>query len=368
MGNNAISYKKSTKVLHIISALETGGAEKLLCELLPALIRQGIDCELLVFKRVHSEFEKKLEKQGILIHSLDAGNVYNPRNIFRLRKFFKGYDLIHAHLFPTGYFCAAATLGSNIKCIYTEHSTSNRRREYPILHWPERFIYKRFTKTICISEAVRKYLTEWLGEGYDYRMEVINNGIDLEPFEKATGIMSPEPYILMVSRFGSMKDQATVIKAFAQLHHTHLRLKFAGAGPGEGPCRELADRLGVSDRVDFLGERRDIPELMKGAYIGVQSSLYEGFGLTAAEFMAAGVPVIASDVPGLKDVVAGAGLLFKVEDASDLASKIDSLIDDKSLRLSTIEIQQKRVKNFTIDRMAAEYAAIYNSLCTYWVV
>lgn len=349
-------------MLHVISAMETGGAEKLLCELLPALQRHDIEPELLIFKRVYSEFEKKLENQGIRIHSLNAGNVYDPRIIFRLRKFFKGYNQIHAHLFPTGYFCAIATLGSNIKCYYTEHSTSNRRREYPLLRWPERFIYKRFAKTICISEAVRNNLSAWLGEGYEDLLKVINNGIDLNPFEKAIAANAPEPYILMVSRFGSMKDQATVIKAFAQLNHKRLRLKFAGAGPGETSCRELAKALGVCDKVDFLGERNDVPELMKGATIGIQSSLYEGFGLTAAEFMAAGVPVIASDVPGLKDVVAGAGLLFKVADASDLASKIDSLIDDNNLRLSTIELQKKKVTNFTIDRMAAEYAAIYLSI------
>lgn len=349
-------------MLHVISTMEMGGAEKLLCELLPALQKHGVETELLVFKRVHSEFEKKLENQGIRIHSLNAGNVYDPRIIFRLRKFFKGYNQIHAHLFPTGYFCAAATLGSNIKCFYTEHSTSNRRREYPLLRWPERFIYKRFVKTICISEAVRHNLSAWLGKGYEEQLKVVNNGIDLEPFEKAIAANVTEPYILMVSRFGSMKDQATVIKAFAQLNHKNLRLKFAGAGPGEDACRELAENLGISDKIDFLGERNDVPQLMKGAIIGIQSSLYEGFGLTAAEFMAAGVPVIASNVPGLRDVVAGAGLLFNVADVSDLASKIDSLIDDNNLRLSTIELQKTKVANFTIDRMAAEYAAIYLSI------
>ena len=359
LGITPDNREEPIKVLHVISSMETGGAEKLLCELLPALQKQGCATELLVFKRVHSEFEKKLETQGIRIHSLEAGNVYDPRNIFRLRKFFKGYNLIHAHLFPTGYYCAAATLGSTIKCFYTEHSTSNRRRDYPILRWPERIIYKRFTTIICISEAVRNNLAAWLGNKFYDRLKVINNGIDLKPFEKAIGTTEPEPYILMVSRFGSMKDQATVIRAFAQLHHQNLRLKFAGAGPGEDPCRKLADKLVVSDNVDFLGERSDVPELMKGACIGVQSSLYEGFGLTAAEFMAAGVPVIASDVPGLRDVVAGAGLLFKVADAADLASKIESLFDDENLRTSTIGLQQERVANFTIEAMAADYAAEY---------
>lgn len=359
LGNIPDTRKKPIKVLHVISSMETGGAEKLLCEFLPALRQHNIEPELLVFKRVNSVFEKQLENQGISIHSLDAGNIYDPRIIFRLRKYFKEYDLIHAHLFPAGYFCAAATLGSDINCFYTEHSTSNRRREYPILRLLEKLVYKRFVKTICISEAVRNNLSKWLGKDYDQCLKVINNGIDPKPFNKAIGLKESESYILMVSRFGSMKDQATVIRAFAQLHHKNLRLKFAGTGPGEGPCRELADSLGVSNKVDFLGERNDVPELMKGATVGVQSSLYEGFGLTAAEFMAAGVPVIASDVPGLRDVVAGAGLLFKVTDASDLASKIDTLLDDLNLQLSTIQHQQERVKNFTIDRMVTEYAIEY---------
>ena len=116
------------KVLHVISSLEIGGAQRLLSDLLPIQKQQGLDVELLLNVRVENEFTRKIQDAGIRISSLDIP-VYSVTNISRLRTHIKGYDVVHVHLFPSIYWVAIAAIGLQVKLVYTEHSTSNRRRE-----------------------------------------------------------------------------------------------------------------------------------------------------------------------------------------------------------------------------------------------
>lgn len=117
----------------------------------------------------------------------------------------------------------------------------------------------------------------------------------------------------MVARFAPSKDQATIIRALLLLDKD-VRVRFVGDGETRPECERLAKELGVEDRVDFMGMQSKIPQLIAESYIGIQSSNWEGFGLTAVEMMACGKPVIATNVDGLKQVVEGTGLLFPVGD------------------------------------------------------
>lgn len=339
--------------LHIISSLEIGGAQKLLSDLLPVLRDIGEPVDLLVYRREYNALEKKLEDAGIRIISLDIDNFRSPEVIPALRKAIKPYSKIHVHLFPCLYQVALASVGRHKKLFYTEHSTSNRRRQIRLMKSVERYIYGRYRKIVAISDATREALVKWLGKKFEGKAVTILNGIDLDLFAKA----APSPqfpshrYVLMVSRFAEMKDQDTLIHAIPHVKDQRLLFFFAGDGPRLEHCRQLAARLKVDKRCVFLGARDDIPELIAGSTLGVQSSKWEGFGLTAVEFMAAGKPVIASDVPGLRDIVGDPSRLFPVGDHKRLAALIDATLADTSRPLPDLT-------PFDIRRMATAYAAL----------
>ena len=112
--------------------------------------------------------------------------------------------------------------------------------------------------------------------------------------------------------------------------------------------------------VHLLGLRTDVPNLLKASDIVVQSSHIEGFGLAAVEAMAAGKPVIASNVEGLSGVVEGAGLLFEHENAQQLAYAISNVLNDKKQYQSLVEKGCKRASIYTIETMADKYLMEYN--------
>src|SRR5699024_4361846 len=132
---------------------------------------------------------------------------------------------------------------------------------------------------------------------------VINNGVNLEAFQPIGSnrnvvekFLNGDPvYLLQVSSFSESKDQKTVIESLKYLPE-NIFVKFAGKGPTLNSCKEFAESLGFQDKVVFLGLRDDLEKLYSECDVVVQSSNWEGFGLTAVEGMACGKPVIASNV------------------------------------------------------------------------
>lgn len=158
------------------------------------------------------------------------------------------------------------------------------------------------------------------------------------------------------------KDQMTLIRAIPYIEDPDAFIVFAGDGPEMKKAKELARELEVNDRCIFLGNRDDVPILMGAAYIGIQSSHWEGFGLTAVEFMASEKPVIASNVDGLKQVVEKAGLLFQMSNAIDLAEKINKLISDSNLYNDIKNQCIKRAQLYSIESIVKKYLEEYQNL------
>ena len=178
----------------------------------------------------------------------------------------------------------------------------------------DKFIFSGFDKIVSISEATQKSLQEWL-ERDDNSFEIIHNGIDIkefqlsEPYDKnELGIKEDDYLVMMVSRFHQSKNQLGVAEALMWLP-VKYKLVFVGDGKLEDDVKKYCQKNNLMSRVKFLGMRKDIPRLLKTADIVVQYSFFEGFGITAIEAMASGKPVIASNVPGLSQVVEGAGIL-----------------------------------------------------------
>lgn len=348
------------KILHVISSLETGGAQRLLSDLLP-LIAERHDVTLLVNKDVDNSYTKRIRNSNIRIICSNLPNFYSIKNIFVLRRYVSQYDIVHIHLFPSIYWAAIACVFKKGNLIYTEHSTSNKRREKWYLRLIEKWIYSHYKRIISISQQTQEALTSWLeANATDKRFAIVNNGVKLSAPLKYKKLSGKEYNLIMVSRFVPSKDQSTVIRALTMLPD-NIKATFIGDGETLNSCKDEAKRLGVTEKVLFAGRQDDMTPWFEKANIAIQSSNWEGFGLAAVEAMAAGLPVIASDVDGLRQVVEGAGLLFPKGDAEALSKQIMQLLSDYHAYQEMSERCLLRAQQYDIRNTADKYIAIYES-------
>lgn len=201
------------------------------------------------------------------------------------------------------------------------------------------------------------------------KFTVIHNGIDLTKFnnalpykkqELASNIDEDIKIITMVARFSDQKDQPTLIRAMKNLN-SDIHLILVGEGPLMEGCKKLALKLGLSDRVHFFGYRQDVERIMKTSDIIVLSSNWEGFGLAAVEGMAAGKPVIASNVDGLREVVGDAGIIFEKGNHDELSKIINELLLDKSLYEKIVERGLYRANDYDIENNVHALIKLYKN-------
>ena len=357
------------RILHVINSLNIAGAERLMTGMIPVQQASGHQVELLLLNDTRTTFYDQLIEKGIVIHAFHLkGGEYNPLAVWKIRKFLRNYDVVHVHLFPAQYWVAISKWLFRIKTplVTTEHSTSNTRFNYALTTWTDRWIYRRFSFIVGITDAVTKVMEERV----KHRTPVvtIENGIDIREFSTAQplnkvsfGLPENSRVLLMVARFRPPKNQECVIKAMALLP-TDVHVLFAGDGEQISHCQQLAEQLNVSHRVHILGIRNDIPRLYAISDIGVVSSHWEGFGLAAVEGMAAGKPVVVSRVDGLRQIVDKDELTFDDDDEQQLAACVRKLLDNPSYYEEMSVYCQARAQRYSIKRMASTYIDLYKKL------
>jgi putative lipopolysaccharide biosynthesis protein len=358
------------KVLHIINNLNIGGAEKLLVETLPLYESFGMQVDVFLLTKVDSPFVSSIEENfnGNIYYS-GLKSMYNPCQILKIKDFIEqgDYDVVHAHLFPTLYWVSLVKTFFCIKIpiIFTEHSTHNKRLDKFIFRAIDRCIYRKYQKILSITPQVKQVLVQKLNINPE-KVEVVYNGVEVDkykqasPYAEGTFFEKGATILMQVSRFQAAKDQKTVIRALTLLPQKY-KLLLVGDGETKIECENLVQELSLQERVKFLGSRVDIPELLKTANIVIQSSHWEGFGLVAVEAMAAGKPIIASDVVGLRDIVSGYGLLFQKGNEDQLAKEIETL-EDKRYYKEIADKCTERAEDFYITKMIKNNIAAYQQV------
>jgi glycosyltransferase involved in cell wall biosynthesis len=352
------------KILHIITSLHTGGAEKLIIDLTPRLRELGHSVDVLLFDGSNTPFKQQLVAAGITILELGkGGSVYNPLHIFKLIPIIRQYDIIHTHNTAPQLFVAIANIFGKTKLITTEHNTDNRRRHLWWYKPIDRFMYNQYKEVICISDQAEENLRNYIGK-CRANISTIYNGVDMQkyayaqPSNELNNIAPNCKKIIMVAGFRYQKDQDTLIRATALLpqeFHTFL----VGNGERREVCENLAIAEGVSDRVHFMGIRMDVPELLKAADYIVMSSHWEGLSLASIEGMSVGKPFLASDVDGLREITTNAGVLFQHQNATQLAEEI-KVLDKNTAKYQQIAQQCfDKAKLFDISIMAEKYNKVY---------
>jgi glycosyltransferase involved in cell wall biosynthesis len=234
------------------------------------------------------------------------------------------------------------------------------------------------TRMVSVSEGTRRFCIEKQGMKAD-KIVTIHNGIDLERFKPAAapkqeehlrrdlGLVDSELIITTVARLHPQKGHSYLIQALPRILDTvpHSQFLFVGGGELRSQLEALVRDAGLEDVVRFLGVRQDVPDLLAISDLFVLPSLWEGLPNSVLEAMAAGVPVVATNVDGSPEVVADGetGILVPPADPAALAEAICSLLQDRALRASMAEAARSRVAEcFSQEANVAAYEGLYRDL------
>ena len=229
---------------------------------------------------------------------------------------------------------------------------------------------------ICVSQATADEVIGYAGAGLANRIHVVHEGVDISCYENDpidiydTGIgnMPPKdvPFFMAAGAISPRKNINRALEAFAKIKDSipHHFVLAGGKGWKEGDITGLISRLGLTDRVHLLGYMSDVQlqALYKTASFYLHVSLFEGFGLTVLEAMAAGCPMITSNISSLPEVAGDAALLVDPFSVQEISAAMEKLALNSKLREECIVKGNKRVLNFRWADTASKIADIYRGL------
>jgi len=360
-----------------LHSLRIGGAEVLAARLARQL--QGRYRFLLVCLDELGTLGEELRTEGFTVEVVERRPGLDLKCAWRLAKLLRReqVDLIHAHQYtPFSYAVLARLLYRGPAILLTEHGRHQPdypRRKRMLANW---LFLERRDRVIGVGEAVRQALIH--NEGIpDRRVSVIYNGIDLSPFpnrvnghlsvRQEMGVAEDDFVILQVARLDYLKDHATAIRTLAQvlLRCPRARLVLVGEGPELQTIQDLVRQHHVESSVRLLGLRKDVPRLLPAADLFLLTSISEGIPLTVIEAMAAGLPVVATRVGGLPEVVeeGNSGLLAPAGNDAALAEKIVQLAEDRQRRQEMGRCgRQTALERFSEKQMHAQYERLYQEM------
>ncbi len=331
----------------------SGGVERTLSEIYPRLVAHtGADIRLITLasKRLPREEEydgvRLVRARRLPLESLTGAQISASVDVWatalRTARHFQP-DIIHAHtLFYHTSLVAAAVAGrSRVPLILTLHLGALDALPQPYRTMSQlyertigRTLLAAASRIICVSEDVRQHARALGAEGA--KLVVVPNGVDTARFAPRCRVPAPVPTVLCVGRLIFNKGPHYLLDAAAAVRERGipLRLVFAGDGPMEQTLRQQATRLNLDDVVEFRGRCDNVAALLAEADIFVRPSLTEGMSLAVLEAMAAGLPVVASDVSGTRQLIRNDrdGIITAPGSVADVARALARLLPDAEMR------------------------------------
>jgi glycosyltransferase involved in cell wall biosynthesis len=289
----------------------------------------------------------------------------DTRAVFEVSKLMRAWkaDLVHAHTSKAGLVGRLAARLAGVPAVFTAHTwcfTEGTSWKWRLAGIPAERVAARFSSAIInVSDANRDLAIEH-GIPDRKRMLTIRNGVP-DTSHRAQAGGDGVLKLVMVARFAEQKDQMTLLRAVPGLKGPAV-IQFVGDGPTLGAAEAEVRRLGVCDRVEFLGARSDVAEILSQAHVFVLATKWEGFPLSVIEAMRAGLPVVASDVGGISEAVieGHTGYLTPSGDVNTLRQRLQVLADSPLLRAEMGSAGRARYEEkFTVERMLYQTLAVY---------
>ena len=337
------------KVLHVHRIGGIGGSERHLLTLLPALAARGIDVSFLGLDDPARAPDPFYDALTVPYERLPAPRDVDPGLAWRVVRASRNADLVHTHLVHADVYGA---LGAR-RLVSTKHNDDPFRTG--TFRFVERALARRASRVIAITDALARFQIERVGLPSD-KVEVIHYGLDDLPQAWGANPADPVPLdapaLLAVCRLEPQKGVDVAIRALDEIPGAHLVVL------GEGPQRAELERLGP-DRVHLLGRVPDVAAWLRRADVLVHPVRWEGFGLAVLEAMLAGLPVVATNVSSLPELVRDAGILVSPDDPSALATAVNSLLADPA-DFGERGLARARAE-FSVAKMADRTLGVYES-------
>ena len=370
---------RKIRVLQMIDEASVGGGQMHVLLLSKYLDKNEFD--VTIATEPHGYLVDEAKKVGIPTLPITISNSFSIKTLLKMKRQLRqnDFDILHTHGGTAGFWGrAAATLNRSPRAkIHTYHGlhylseAHEGRRSFQLA---DRLALPFTTKLICVCESdfkkglAAKIVTEKKGV-------VIHNGIELEKFSHQTkredlrkefGVGKDEIVFGTVGRLHKQKAQDILLRAFRMVadQRPNVRLWIVGDGELRSGLERLAQELGIVGKVNFLGERTDIPELLSAMDIFVLSSLWEGQPIVLLEAMASSKPVVTTNVDGIPEIVEDgkSGLLVEAGAAESLSLAMERLLVDSQLRKEfAVKGRDRMSAKFTARHMAERVAQLYRS-------
>lgn len=360
-----------------------GGIERKIAAVLPRLNRDLFEVHLCCI-RERGPLADGLEQSGIPVHLVPFRSRLDPFAMAKLSRLVKRKEisLVHSHMYRSNVPATMLKLlNPRLKVIGHYHNvdTWESTRQVAL----DRFLAHRRDMNVAVSEAVRRDVQSRLGLP-DRLTTTLYNCVDLAEFRplppearkevrESIGIEPQDLVVIMVARLVAQKNQALVLSSAREILHAAPTARFVmvGGGPDEELLRRLASDLGVAQRVVFLGRRDDVPALLGASDVAVLPSLKEGFSNAVLEAMACGLPVVASDVGGNREVIDHGvnGFICDVNSNPSAAEPpvndaqftryVKRLLVETDFRANMARAALERVQHYGLDAMVREIEQLY---------
>ena len=359
------------RLVFLVTLAETGGAQTYVASLLPALA-ETFD----VVVAAHGDGPLRKAAQSVGVRFVSLRHVRRPvspwRDLFGLLELLRLLrqeqpQLVHVNSAKAAALgrLAAWLAGVPIR-VYTVHGwafLAHRGLASTAYRWVERALRPLTTVTVCVSENERQ--AGLAARACEERTTiVIRNGVTTRALD-VTKPRSARPRLVMVGRLQAPKDPITLVRALAMVHAGDIEAVLVGDGPERAAVEDEIGRLGLGSAVRLLGERTDVAELLATADVFVLSTHSEGLPLSVLEAMAAGLPVVASNVGGIPELVADgvSGLLVPPGDPDALAEAIERLLENPRLSQQLGLAGRRRVlENFDLEAVREAHLALYRRM------
>ena len=335
------------KVLHVHRIGGIGGSERHLLTLLPALAERGADVNFLGLDDPSRTPDPFYDALTVPYERLAAPRDVDPALAWRVARASRSADLVHTHLVHADVYGA---LGAR-RLVSTKHNDDPFRAG--AFRFVERALARRASRVIAITQALARFQIERVGLPPE-KVEVIHYGLDDLP--PAWGANPPDAVprdvrvLLAVCRLEPQKGVDVAIRALDEIPGAHLVVL------GEGPQRVELESL-ADERVHLPGRVPDVAAWLRRADVLVHPVRWEGFGLAVLEAMLAGLPVVATNVSSLPELVGGAGILVPPDDPSALAVAVNRVLADPTGYGK--RGRERALAEFSVARMADRTLAVY---------
>lgn len=371
----AAAWIDSVPIDQVVHSLAVGGTEMLAVRLATGLLPRY--ASRMICLDESGPLADRLAAAGLPVDVLGRRPGWDRACARRMRQLQRKSQpaAVIAHQF-TPFFYAAWGRGPRLRppLAFVEHGRFHPDRPSFARRVFHLVMLRRRDRVVAVGQSVRQALMR--NEGIPgRRIRVIYNGIPVERFRRdeearcrlraAWGLSPGDFVVLQVARLDRLKDHPTAIRAAHRLRNESLRWLFVGDGPERAAIESEITRLGLQGRVRLLGERRDIPELLSAADAFVLTSISEGIPVTVLEAMAAGLPVAATRVGGLPELVreGETGLLVAPSDPEGVAQALRVIMADRDRAAAWGRAGRKLVEDrFSESRMHAEYRRLLEEM------